>query len=94
MSSVSPTRIYVFGASGSGTTTLGAAVAEELQIVHVDCDDHYWAQTDPPFSQKREPAARVESMSAALGEGEWVVTGACNGWGETIPYPRDCALSG
>lgn len=50
-----PIRIYVFGASGCGATTLGAAVAKKLGLVHVDSDDHYWMPTDPPFSQNRRP---------------------------------------
>lgn len=75
-----PIRIYVFGASGCGATTLGAAVAKKLGLVHVDSDDHYWMPTDPPFSQKRSPEARVTSMAEALGSGGWVLSGAVNDW--------------
>ncbi len=77
-------RIYVFGASGTGTTTLGARVAQSRSLVHVDCDDHYWAPADPPFSRKRHPADRILSMRAALGKGGWVLTGACDGWGSDL----------
>jgi adenylate kinase family enzyme len=74
-------RIYIFGASGSGTTTLGKQIADDYSLVHVDCDDHYWAPSDPPFSVKREPRERVISMSEALGDNGWILTGACHGWG-------------
>ncbi len=74
-------RVYIFGASGTGTTTLGEAIADEFSLVHVDCDDHYWAPVEPPFSIKNEPHERVASMSSALGDAGWVLTGACNGWG-------------
>lgn len=75
-----PDRLYIFGASGTGTTTLGAHVSKQRQLVHVDCDDHYWAPVDPPFSLKRTPDERVRSMINALGSDGWVLTGACNGW--------------
>lgn len=81
-------RIYIFGASGSGTTTLGKQIAADYSLVNVDCDDHYWAPTDPPFSVKREPHERVVSMSEALGDDGWVLSGACHGWGGEI---TDCA---
>lgn len=74
-------KLYIFGASGSGTTTLGEHVAAREGLVHVDCDDHYWAPVDPPFSVKRAPSERVASTSEALGSGGWVLSGACNGWG-------------
>ena len=34
-------RIHLFGASGSGTTTLGVALAERLAIAHFDSDNFY-----------------------------------------------------
>lgn len=84
MSQTDRHRIYIFGASGTGTTTLGANVAAHLGLVHVDCDDHYWAPVEPPFSVKRTPQERVASMSAALGNRGWVLTGACSGWGREL----------
>ncbi|AJE48177.1 adenylate kinase [Celeribacter indicus] len=82
-------RVYIFGASGTGTTTLGENIAAELSLVHVDCDDHYWAPVEPPFSVKREPHERVASMSGALGNAGWVLTGACNGWGHGLIEQAD-----
>src|SRR4029453_16093638 len=35
-------RIHILGASGSGTTTLGRALAEHLQCPHFDTDDYFW----------------------------------------------------
>jgi len=35
-------RIHILGASGSGTTTLGRALAERLQCPHFDTDDYFW----------------------------------------------------
>lgn len=82
-------RVYVFGASGSGVTTLGAEVASALGLVHVDCDDHFWAPTEPPFSKKRTPVERITSMRDALGDAGWVLTGACNSWGAEVVRQAD-----
>jgi adenylate kinase family enzyme len=47
-------RILVTGASGSGTTTLGKALAADLGISFLDTDEFFWIPTDPPFKQKRD----------------------------------------
>ena len=41
-------RIHILGASGSGTTALGQALAEHLRCPHFDTDDYFWLPTDPP----------------------------------------------
>jgi len=45
-------KIHIFGASGSGTTTLGKALHTTLGYRHLDADDYYWEKTDPPFQIK------------------------------------------
>lgn len=82
-------KIYIFGASGSGSTTLGEGVSEALGLVHVDTDEHYWAPVDPPFSVKNTPQERVRSMKGALGDGGWVLSGACIGWGGELVDEAD-----
>jgi adenylate kinase family enzyme len=77
-------RVYVTGAAGSGVTTLGRALARVLDIAHVDCDDHYWMPTDPPYTTKRPAVARVPLIRAALGEAGWVLTGSFDGWGDPL----------
>ena len=54
--------ILITGASGSGTSTLGAALAKELGIAHLDADDYYWLPTAPPFTTKRDGAERLSSV--------------------------------
>ena len=77
-------RVYISGASGSGVSTLGAALAAKLQIPHIDVDDYYWYPTDPPFVNARPPAERVDLLNSRLAEGPWVVSGAMDGWGDEI----------
>jgi adenylate kinase family enzyme len=74
--------IHIFGASGSGTTTLGRALAEHLNYIHFDTDDYFWSPTDPPFTQKRETTLRQQHLMDDLTAHEsWVLSGSLCGWG-------------
>lgn len=55
-------KILVFGASGSGTSTLSNALAFELDCKHLDSDDYYWAKTEIPFSQKLPLSERQANL--------------------------------
>jgi adenylate kinase family enzyme len=78
-------RIHVTGASGSGVTTLGRALADALAIPHADTDDYFWQPTDPPFRLRRERADRVRLMQEVfLGRGGWVLSGSLDGWGDPL----------
>lgn len=77
-------RIYISGASGAGVTTLGAAVAQRLQLPHFDVDDFYWYPTDPPFELSRPPAERVDLLTRQLEGGQWVLCGSLDGWGDKL----------
>lgn len=78
-------RIHITGASGSGTTTLGAAIAREFSIEHFDGDDYYWLSTDPPFQRKRDPVERFAMLSRDLrSHSGAVVSGSIVGWGAEV----------
>lgn len=77
-------RIYITGASCAGVTTLGQNLATRLDVRQVDVDDYYWMPTDPPYTTKRPPADRVSLMQQALGDGNWVLSGSCMGWGDAL----------
>jgi adenylate kinase family enzyme len=46
-------HVHILGASGSGATTLGAALAQRLGFTHLDSDDFFWIKTDPPYVTPR-----------------------------------------
>ena len=62
--------IHIFGASGSGTTTLARCIAERWGYAHLDSDDFFWLPTDPPYTQKRPIAERVPLMRAQIDRAE------------------------
>lgn len=80
-------RVYITGAAGSGTSSLGEALASRLGVAHLDTDDFFWAATEPPYTQPRPVEERLALIAAAqLAEGDhggWVLSGAVDGWGET-----------
>jgi adenylate kinase family enzyme len=80
-----PHRIHVFGASGSGTTTLGAEVAADLGARFLDADAYYWFPTDPPFTDKRAPAERLAMVERDIdGVDDWVLSGSLCSWGDPL----------
>ena len=80
-----PEHIHVFGASGSGTTSLAAAIAAKYGHCHLDTDDFYWLPTNPPFTQKRPRLARLELLRAELARSRsWVLSGSLCEWGDPL----------
>ena len=74
-------RIHILGASGSGTTTLGAALAARHGWHHADSDNYYWIPTDPPFTTRRTPEARMALLLPHLrATPDWVFTGSAISW--------------
>jgi adenylate kinase family enzyme len=78
-------RIHILGASGSGTSTLGRALAARLGIAHFDSDDFLWLPTDPAFTTRRPDGARSAMLREALAsDRDWIFSGSALGWGEMI----------
>jgi adenylate kinase family enzyme len=81
-------RVHIVGASGSGTTTLGLALASRLEIPHLDTDDYYWLPSDPPYREPRPREERIALLEPRLlATDSWVLSGSLVGWGDAlIPY--------
>jgi adenylate kinase family enzyme len=81
-------RVHLLGASGSGTTTLGRALAATLGCPHLDTDNYFWLPTDPPFRQPRPLPDRRAILAADLArEDGWVLSGSLCGWGDLfVPW--------
>ncbi|AIQ46672.1 hypothetical protein R70723_12925 [Paenibacillus sp. FSL R7-0273] len=78
-------RIHIMGASGSGTSTLGQALACRLPHVHLDSDDYFW---EHKFTKQREITERLGRIRQDLEQpGPWILSGAVCGWGDGLrPY--------
>jgi adenylate kinase family enzyme len=76
-------RIHIFGAAGSGTTTLASGLSAKHGHCHFDTDDFYWLPSDPPYQQARPRADRQALLVEAFAETEaWVISGSVCGWGD------------
>ncbi|MBM3521496.1 MAG: hypothetical protein FJX57_00950 [Alphaproteobacteria bacterium] len=85
--------LHVTGASGSGTTTLGAALASDFALSHLDGDDYYWIPTVPPFQQKRSSAERLAMLRSDIeSSGGAVVSGSLVGWGAEVENVFDLVV--
>jgi adenylate kinase family enzyme len=80
--------IHIFGASGSGTTTLGEKISRELGYKHMDSDDYYWMPTELKYTLKRPIEERIALMTKDIERFENVViSSSLVGWGDSlIPY--------
>lgn len=80
-----PNRIHIFGASGSGTSSLAAALAGRHGHRRLDTDDFYWLPTDPPYEQARPREVRLALLASALAQSpSWVLSGSLCGWGDRL----------
>ena len=78
-------RLHILGASGSGTSTLGQAVAASLDCPQHDTDDFLWVPGDPPFQRTRPMPDRLHLLHGALVRSRsWVLSGSLVGWGNTL----------
>lgn len=75
-------RIHIFGASGSGASTLGKELSLYIPYHVFDGDDYFWLEK---FTHQREPELRLQMLSNDLKLYEqWILTGAVCGWGDKL----------
>ncbi|OXA83185.1 P-loop NTPase family protein [Flavobacterium hercynium] len=78
-------KIHIFGASGSGVTTTGEALAAQLKLDYFDSDAFFWKQTAIPFSERCNPEERNTSIRTALDNSKkWILGGSVFQWGDAV----------
>ncbi len=86
-------KILIFGASGSGTTTLGKEIEERTDFVHLDVDDYYWKKTKLPFQEKIPMKERNENLKADFNKNKnIVISGSMVSWGKEWETSFDLAI--
>jgi adenylate kinase family enzyme len=74
-------HIHIVGAAGSGTTTLGKAIAKKLGYRFIDTDDYYWAETNPPYTTPRDCSECCNLLLDELRNNDaWVLSGSLVNW--------------
>lgn len=89
--------IHVFGAAGSGTTTIARAIHNRFGHVHLDTDNYFWVPTDPPYIIKRSPLERQQLLKVDIAKHErCVISGSLCGrgdcWGDIFIPLFDLAI--
>lgn len=70
--------IIIYGATGSGKTTLGKELAQRLGFLHLDIDDYIWRwDTEIPYTIFRPREERIEGLMNAVSKcRHFVMTGS------------------
>lgn len=78
-------KLHIFGASGSGITTLGKALSLQMGIPYLDSDNFFWEPSSPSFTKRQNPIGRNEMVQKAFQNSEsWVLGGSIINWGENV----------
>jgi adenylate kinase family enzyme len=86
-------KILIFGASGSGTTTLGKELEKSTNFNHLDVDAYYWEKTDPPFQEKIPLTKRNKTLKADFKKFEnTIISGSMVSWGKEWETSFDLAI--
>lgn len=77
--------IHIFGASGSGTTTLGKFISTNFNFHQMDTDNYFWEKTNPPFLKKRNSEECINLILEEFNDFEQIVlSGSICGWGDQL----------
>ena len=86
--------IIVFGASGSGITTIGKELAQQLNFHYFDLDDYFWRwDTEIPFTVPCPREERIDKLMSDLAKiSGFVMSGSICGWDEPFIPLFDLAV--
>ena len=86
-------KIHIFGASGTGTTTLGYDLSQVYGWKHLDADDYYWEKTLPPFQSKIPLIRRNANIKTDFLKNEnCIISGSMVSWGMEWKAAFDLAV--
>lgn len=86
-------KIYIFGASASGVSTLGTNLSSSLGIDCFDSDCYFWKDSNPPFQEVREINERDLMLKSAIGSRDkWIISGTLLTWGMDLQKEFDLAI--
>jgi len=87
-----PHGIIVFGASGSGCTTMGRELARLLNFKHFDTDDYFFEINNPPLQMKERPLNERISLLRPLLKNNFVLSGCIREWDGAFDYLLSMAV--
>ena len=82
--------VHIFGASGSGTTTFGRALAAKYDFTLLDTDDYFWKVKYSEINQVPDRIAMIQK--AIRNQRKWALSGSLCGWGDVFIPSFDLAV--
>lgn len=77
--------IHIYGASGTGTSTIGKFISDKSGYFFMDTDDYFWEPTNPPYTTKRKIPDRIALMKKDIAKHDKVViSGSLVDWGDEL----------
>ena len=78
-------HIHIFGASGSGTTTIAQGICKKIGYKNFDSDNYFWSPTTDPFTTVRDGVECTHLIHNDLqSNNQWILSGSITGWGEIL----------
>jgi len=86
--------IIIFGSAGSGKTTLGKMVADQLGYPYFDIDDYIWRKdTDKPFTIMYTRVEKINRLMSDISKGNYfVMAGSMDSFHEPFDPLFDLAV--
>ncbi|GAB3941356.1 AAA family ATPase [Spirosoma harenae] len=86
-------KIHIFGASGSGVTTLGTRLSVQTGFAYLDTDSFYWEPSNPPFTVRRAIDERHKMIvNEFVTYTDCIVGGSLLNWGMDWLHQFDLAV--
>ena len=77
--------IIIFGANGCGKTTIGSALAQTMQVKHLDVEDYYFDKTDILYTNQREKNEVINLMLDDINKRDcFILSGVTGNYGDKI----------
>ena len=75
-------KIHIMGDSCAGSTTLGTALAQQLNYRLFDSDQYFWESAEKPFTVRRDPKLRnTMILHDTAQQPNWILSGSMVSWG-------------
>lgn len=85
--------IYVMGASGTGTSSLGKLIKENFDVNLIESDELTMYITDPPFKFPRPQDVRIKLLESKMNKSKVnVIVGSINEWGNAVIERADILI--